>query len=218
MNQFPIVRRTNPFATLRRLARPQETPRRCDLCSKALPPGHRHLLEMSNRQVACSCEHCAMRFQAVVGGRFKLIPRHARALSDFRMTDAQWESLALPINLAFFFHNSSAGKMTAHYPRPAGATESLLPLTAWKSLLADNPVLAQMEPDVEALLINRMGTGHKYYLAPMDLCYELVGVIRLHWRGLSGGESVWEQLEAFFARLDAQCEPLAEAQPEVSHA
>ncbi len=218
MNQFPIARRANPFATLRRLAQPQEARKQCDLCSTALMPDHRHLLEMSKRQVVCSCEHCAMRFEAVIDGRFKLISRYVRSLPNFRMTDAQWESLALPINLAFFFHDTSAGKMTALYPSPAGATESLLPLTAWKSLLADNPALAQMQPDVEALLINRVGTERKYYLAPIDLCYELVGVIRLHWRGLSGGDSVWEQLEGFFARLDARSEPLAEIQTEASHA
>ena len=36
-----------------------------------------------------------------------------------------------------------------------GPTESLLELDAWQALEAANPVLAQMEPDVEALLVNR---------------------------------------------------------------
>jgi NADPH-dependent curcumin reductase CurA len=36
-----------------------------------------------------------------------------------------------------------------------GATESLLGLDAWQALEAANPVLAQMEPDLEALLVNR---------------------------------------------------------------
>ncbi len=218
MNHNPIIRRANPFAALRRLAQPQTIQEKCDLCSVTLAPGHRHLLEMSRRQVVCACEHCAMRFEAVVEGRFKLIPRYPHALPNFHITDSQWESLALPINLAFFFYNTSANKMTVLYPSPGGAIESLLPLTSWESLLGDNPALARMESDVEALLINRVGTERKYYLVPIDLCFELVGVIRLHWRGLSGGDSVWEQLDAFFARLDAQCEPPAEAQPEVSHA
>ena len=43
------------------------------------------------------------------------------------MTDAQWESLILPINLAFFFHSSVEGRTIALYPSPAGAVESLLP-------------------------------------------------------------------------------------------
>lgn len=103
--------------------------------------------------------------------------------------------------------------MTAMYPSPAGATESLLPLTAWSTLVADNPVLGQLESDVEALLVNRVGESREYFLAPIDACYELVGLIRMHWRGLSGGEAVWQEISRFFSRLKAQARPL-----EVNHA
>ncbi|MDB6123264.1 MAG: hypothetical protein JWQ71_2257 [Pedosphaera sp.] len=203
---------------LRRLTQPRTVQERCELCSVALGTVHRHLLEMSTRQVICACDHCGMRFQLVVGGRFRLIPRYPHALPDFRLTDGQWESLALPINLAFLFYNTSGGKMMAMYPSPAGATESLLPLTAWKALVDDNPALIQMEPDVEALLVNRVGTTRQYFLAPIDACYELVGLIRVHWRGLSGGDDVWEQIAAFFARLEERAEPLSEMSQEANHA
>jgi hypothetical protein len=43
------------------------------------------------------------------------------------------------------------------YPSPAGATESLLPLESEQALADDNPVLRQLDPDVEALLVNRVG-------------------------------------------------------------
>ncbi|HZQ45913.1 MAG TPA: DUF5947 family protein [Verrucomicrobiae bacterium] len=205
------------FATLRRLAQPRPQTEQCEFCSVGLEGGHRHLLETAARKIVCACDPCALRFENAVS-RWKLIPRDTRRLADFHFTDQQWESLSLPINLAFFFHSTPGNKMTVLYPSPAGATESLLPLTAWESLVADNPALARMEPDVEALLVNRVGPERKYYLAPIDKCYELVGVIRLHWRGFSGGESVWEQLEAFFVRLDEQSEPLTLASPETSHA
>ena len=168
---------------------------------------------MAKRQVVCACDPCALRFHDVVDGRFKLIPRDARALPGFRLTDAQWENLALPIDLAFFFDSTPEGKMTAMYPSPAGATESLLPLTAWTTLVADNPVLGQLESDVEALLVNRVGESREYFLAPIDACYELVGLIRMHWRGLSGGEAVWQEISRFFSRLKEQARPL-----EVNHA
>ena len=189
------------IATLRRLARPPAAEERCEWCSVRLAPAHRHLLEVANRRLICACDGCALRFEGVMGGRFKLIPREARALSGFRLADAQWESLALPINLAFFFQNSAAGKVTALYPSPAGATESLLPLKSWNALLAANPVLAEMEPDVEALLVNRVGSAREYFIAPMDRCYELVGLIRKHWRGFAGGEQVWGEMEKFFGRV-----------------
>ena len=165
--------------------------------------GHRHLLVVTERRIVCACDGCALSFQDVVGGRFQLIPRDARKLSDFSLSNAQWESLPLPINLVFFFRSTQTEKVTAMYPSPAGATESLLPLATWEILVTENPVLSNMKPDVEALLVNRTDTARQYYLAPIDVCYELVGLIRMHWRGLSGGEAVWREIAAFFERLEA---------------
>jgi hypothetical protein len=162
------------------------------------------MLEMSAGQIVCACDSCALRFQSVVDGRFKLIPRHVFSLPELNFTDVQWESLALPINLAFFFHSSPENKMKAMYPSPAGPTESLLPLKAWDSLVATNITLARMEPDVEALLVNRVGTKREYYLAPIDVCFELVGLIRVHWRGFAGGEIVWTEIDLFFSRLQME--------------
>jgi hypothetical protein len=146
-----------------------------------------------------------------------LIPRDARALRDFRMTDAQWEGFALPINLAFFHYDSANAKVTALYPSPAGATESLLSFENWKDLVEENPVLAALEPDVEALLVNRAGGSREYFIAPIDRCYGLVGLIRTHWRGLSGGDAVWNEIEKFFANLSEQTGLESEAQ-EAGHA
>ena len=45
----------------------------------------------------------------------------------------------------------------ALYPSPAGATESLLSLEAWQEIERENPQLTDMQADVEALLVNRIG-------------------------------------------------------------
>ncbi|HEX3623834.1 MAG TPA: DUF5947 family protein [Verrucomicrobiae bacterium] len=177
----------------------------CEFCNAAIPAIHRHLLKTANREIICACDPCALRFQNVAGGNFRLIPRDASALPNFQLSDTQWNNLALPINLTFFYRDSAAGKMVAMYPSPAGATESLLPAENWLQLETLSPELAKMQPDVEALLINRIGSAREHYLVPIDLCYELVGLIRMHWRGLSGGEKVWQQIEMFFAKLGLQC-------------
>jgi hypothetical protein len=200
----------NPFATLQRFARPQaktEATEICEFCSVELFPQHRHLLEVARRKIICACDPCALRFENVVEGRFKLIPRDARALPDFQLTDLQWENLSLPINLVFIFKNDAAGKATAAYPSPAGATESLLTLENWQTMLAENIELQNMQPDVEALLINRVGETREYFIVPIDVCFELVGLIRKHWRGFSGGEDVWREIEKFFNRLRKQTAP-----------
>jgi len=107
----------------------------------------------------------------------------------------------LPINLAFFFINSQAKRVVAMFPSPAGATESLLTLEAWDDLARVNPVLRELEPDVEALLVNRTGPSKQYCRVPIDECYKLVGLIRTYWRGLSGGTEVWKEIARFFTEL-----------------
>lgn len=201
-------RRRSPVAMLRSYsaaatAKAEAELARCELCSKAIAPQHRHLLETESRRIVCSCDPCALRFENVVEGRFKLVPRDAFALPDFRMSDAAWENLSLPIQLAFIVRMTPRDEVTAFYPSPAGATQSLLTLSTWHTLVADNPVLEAMQPDVQALLVNRVGAARDrfYFLAPIDVCFELVGLVRMHWRGLSGGAVVWGELERFFGNL-----------------
>jgi Family of unknown function (DUF5947) len=205
------------FAALRRFSKGSIEEERCELCAKGLGPSHRHLLEMSTRRIVCSCEACALRFQLVVDGRFKLIPRSARLLADFQLSETTWNNLALPINLAFLLYNRQSKKMVALYPSPAGVTESLLSLSAWEFLVSDNPVLANLEADVQALLINKVDEAGEYYLAPIDTCYGLAGLIRLYWKGLSGGEEVWRHIREFFIRLKSESEPVESIQHEVGH-
>ena len=192
---------TPPFAALRRMARRGPEVERCELCGAELPPEHTHLLEPPTWKLICSCEPCAILFHGHASARYRRVPRDVVFLPDFRMTDMQWESLHLPINLAFFFFSSPAGRVVAMFPSPAGATESLLTLESWRELAAENPVLNQLEPDVEALLVNRIGERREYVRAPIDACFKLVGMIRTHWHGLSGGPAVWEQIDVFFAGL-----------------
>ena len=212
MNSSVIAKRENPLATLARWAKPKPAVEQCEFCSLPLSSVHRHVMEIATLKIVCACDPCALRFENVAG-RWKLIPREARVLPEFQLTDAEWDGFALPINLAFFFRSSRAEKVVAMYPSPAGATESLLPLATWNALVAANPSLGGMDSDVEALLVNRLGDARDYYLAPMDLCFELVGTLRLHWRGLSGGEKVWSEIEKFFARLRGQL-PVASGQKE----
>lgn len=199
----PIPEAQGWIAGLRRFAPAPIAPERCDLCHAQILSPHRHLVEPVTRRLLCCCQACAILFSDKPSGKYRRVPEQTRILTDFHMTEAQWDALQIPIAMAFFFHSGAAGKIVAYYPSPAGATESLLNLEAWDRLAADNPALLNLETDVEALLVNRVGEAREYYRAPIDRCYELAGLIRARWRGISGGSQVWDDLRDFFARLRA---------------
>ena len=206
----------SPQATLRLLrqfVRPRKVAavERCELCSAELAHDHEHLFEPPTRQLLCSCQACAILFSGQTETKYRRVPRRVRFLPDFRLTDSQWESLLIPIGMAFFFHSSPAGKTVALYPSPAGATESLLDLASWAAVVEDNPVLSELETDVEALLVNRVRGAADYFVVPIDECYKLVGLIRAGWRGLSGGTEVWQEIEKFFAELKEKSGVVKEA-------
>jgi hypothetical protein len=190
-------------AALRNFVRPRDPEERCDTCGKALEREHLHSYEPASRRIRCACRSCSVRFAAV----HLPIPRVIRELPNFVITDAQWDDLLIPISLAFFSYSTPTRRMVALYPGPAGAAESLLPLDSWASLAAANPELGSLQPDVEALLVNRVGTSREYFIAPIDECYKLVGLIRIYWRGLSGGALVWGEIARFFTELRRKGNP-----------
>jgi hypothetical protein len=194
------------LATLQQFVRkPREKAEACELCAVPLSPIHQHLLELEKHRVTCACDSCAILFGANTKQKFRRIPRDVYRLKDFRMDNQEWDSLLIPINLAFFVHSSAAGHVVAQYPSPGGAMESSLDLEYWQTITENNQVLRQLEPDVEALLVNRNADPPQYYRAPIDQCFRLVGIIRTHWRGLSGGAEVWEQIDHFFGELRQSC-------------
>jgi hypothetical protein len=182
------------------------TPDRCDLCAAPVPSGHRHLVEVASRTLRCACRACALLFDRPAGddARYRLVPDRRRHLRGFLLSDADWDALRIPVDIAFFFDDSAAGRVVAFYPSPAGAVESQLDLAGWARLAAVNPVLGRLVPDVEALLVRRTPAGGEHWLVPIDDCYALVGLIRRRWRGLAGGAAVWREIDEFFAALTAR--------------
>jgi Family of unknown function (DUF5947) len=208
--------RTDTLASprLRRLAQRGASEReaaqeRCELCSAPIAPDHRHLLDLSDRELMCACQACTILFdrKAAGAGHYRLVPDRRLRIEDFEMGDLAWEELRLPVDMAFFFHSTKDERVMAYYPSPMGPTESLLGLEAWQALEAANPVLLTLEPDVEALLVNRAMGARQHWIVPIDQCYGLVGLIRTTWRGLTGGKEVWQEIGRFFEDLDRSSRP-----------
>jgi hypothetical protein len=181
------------------LSAPEE---RCDLCNAPMPDDHRHLLHLEERRILCSCEPC----WALHSGDPEYRPAGMRTvwLEDFECPDEVWASFQIPIGLAFFMRSSTTGGVVAFYPSPAGATESELDLEAWDAFVEANPRLADLDPDGEALVVNRLGDAPQYVIAPIDDCYRLVGMIKSRWEGISGGSAVETAVPGFFDDLRAR--------------
>jgi hypothetical protein len=208
---------TDPFGILRRVMRPRALPRpgeACDMCGEPIPSDqHSHVASISERRLMCTCRACYLLFTQEGAGRRRLraVPDRPRRQRKFAFTQEQWDDLAIPVDLAFLLQQSSADSvadvdgpmsLVASYPSPAGATESELDLSAWSTLTADNPVLADVEPDVEAVLIRRNGSdSFTGLVVPIDACYELVGIVRQYWTGFQGGAEVWQRIDEFFGAL-----------------
>lgn len=192
---------TNWVAALNRFLQPPKPLKRCELCSREIAAQHRHLMEQSGRRLVCACEPCALLFERP-NGRYRLVPRGRRRLDNFNLGDAQWDGLDIPIDIAFFTRRGADGPVLAFYPGPAGTAQRVVAPQVWEQLQAANPVLDELESDVEALLVNRTGGERAYYRVPIDHCYVLVGLIRRHWQGMSGGSLVWQRIGEYFAWLD----------------
>jgi hypothetical protein len=182
----------------------QAAQERCELCGEPIAPEHRHLMDLRSRELMCACRACALLFDRRAAGanHYRLVPDRRLRIDDLELDDLAWEELRLPVDMAFFFRNSAEGRVMAFYPSPMGPTESLLRLEAWAQIEAANPLLETLEPDVEALLVNRARGARGHWLVPIDECYSLVGLIRLHWKGLTGGKEVWAEIGRFFDGLD----------------
>lgn len=201
---------------LRRLLRPRPAPapgEQCEMCAELLGPDHSHVVDLASRNLVCTCRGCYLLFtpDGAGGGKYRAVPDRHRYQPELAITDPQWDELQIPVGVAFFFHNSQLDRFVAFYPSPGGATESLLPLDTWQQVMAANPELADVVPDVEALLLRRVQKAPgdeertrdrtECYLVPIDTCYALVGRVRSGWRGFHGGQEVWDEIEDFFATL-----------------
>lgn len=193
---------TTALEFVRRFARARPAPREeCELCSVELAADHAHLVESAARRLVCVCQACSVLVGGQAGAKYRRVPRRAEELTDFRLGEVAWAGLGLPVNLAFFLHSTSAGRVVVVYPSPGGATEAPVDADAWDELLNENPRLRDLEPDVEALLIHRVGAARDHFRVGIDQCYKLVGLVRTHWSGFTGGAELWEEIAAFFNAL-----------------
>ena len=202
--------RPRGFAALRAfLAEKSPEPERCDLCAAAISELHQHLADPDNRRLLCACDACAILFNDNGQTRYKRVPRDSYVLDGLELDAHIWTSLGIPAGLVFFFRSSASGRVMAFYPSPAGLAEAEIDAEVWGEIVCDALGGRDLLSDVEALLVNRLNGVNDYFLAPIDRCYALTGLVRRFWRGLSGGEEAWQAIDCFFKELRQSSQPIA---------
>jgi hypothetical protein len=186
----------------------------CELCGAPMAAEHQHLIEPPTRKLLCCCRTCAILFSGGSSQRYRLVPNDPPVLLDPPLSDPAWDSVGIPVGIAMIFRAGDSA--IALYPSPAGATESTLSPDAWRELVEQTPRMGQLQPDVQALLVNRLGTTNEAYVVAIDMGFKLVGLVRVHWRGISGQAEVWRELAHFFDELRDQAR--AHAARPVRHA
>ena len=200
---------TTPYDVLARIttnrAAPEPAGERCEMCAERIADEHQHVVNVAGRQLMCVCRACYLLFtDSAADLRYRAVPDRYLVFGDFALDRRAWEALQIPVGVAFFFTNSALGRTVAFYPGPAGACESELDLDAWTAIGGNDPRVALLAPDVEALLV-RVGDSEfadpQTYLVPIDACYEFVGRLRMLWRGFDGGQEARHYIDSFFADI-----------------
>ncbi len=185
----------------------------CELCGAPVAPAHRHVVELRERQLRCACSACSLLFSpsGAASGRLRLVPERVLVDHRWQLRDDEWGRLGIPVKLAFIFYHSELERWTAFYPSPGGLTEAALESDGWRELAESTPLIEQIEPDVEALLVRgeRLRPAFDCFLAPVDVCYELAARVRARWTGFDGGAELRSELGEFFAGLRRRSKPLA---------
>ena len=162
-------------------------------------PEHPHLIEPGTQQAAMHLQRLRDSVQRHGNEIQAGAARACSRLQNFHLSDGQWESLMVPDQHGFLFPQHAGRTSGCVLSQPRGSDRVAacrsIPGKISRTLI---PLLAEMEPDVEALLVNRVGHARgfaapEYYVLPIDECYKLVGLIRANWRGLSGGTEVWQR-------------------------
>jgi Fe-S cluster biogenesis protein NfuA len=184
-------------------AAPAPEAARCEMCSAEIGEAHDHVARVASRELLCVCRPCWLLFEHEGAGRGNYRPVSNRWAGGawLELSDLAWAALGIPVRMAFFVVDSTRGPLGI-YPSPGGPVEASIDDDAWRDLRQKSRALDAIKPDVEAWLVDgRDREGFAGYIVPIDACYELVGQVRLQWRGFDGGDAARAIIDAFFENV-----------------
>ena len=169
----------------------QPSAEKCELCATEVPAEHGHVADLERCDPGVHVPgllpavHPARARAAAATGR---CPTGTWPIPAAALGAAEWDALQIPVGLAFFLPQLDLGPGRRLLSEPGrGHRVRARPGRVGSGWPRSTRCSARRTPDVEAALICRTDSGVEYFLVPIDVCYELVGRMRLHWRGFDGG-------------------------------
>lgn len=190
------------YAAVRRRSSDHE---RCELCAIELFADHEHLFAPATRTLKCACKACVLIIPTSEASPYRAIPRGSKQIAVDGI--AAWlDRLGVPVGVAALVKRENPARITVNYPGPAGLVEADLSDDHWELLCAEVPAVADLEPEVEALVWSRLESsdGERVLRVGIDAVFRLIGELRQSWQGITGGLEGPAAVKRVLAELGAQ--------------
>ena len=131
-----------PLAVLHRIRLPSPPPPWASAarCAPVDPLRATHVVDVGQRTLVCACRpatSCSPPRRR--GGRYRAVPERYLPVTDFALTPAQWDSLQIPVAVAFFFATRVGhGRLL---PEPGRRHRVPAAASAWAEVEVANPVV-----------------------------------------------------------------------------
>ena len=193
------------FEVLRRFAKARAPVERCDLCGLEIGPDHDHLIDPAERRLVCACGACAVLFSAQAGTKFKRVPQdvtRTRRADDQRLRSGRRSGCR-----SIWRSSTTARRRDGWWPATPVRRARRSP--CWSSRpgrkssasIPSSPACSPTSRRCWSTACAAARTRTACFLVPIDQCFRLVGIIRMQWKGFTGGTAVWEEIDGFFAEL-----------------
>ena len=169
---------------------------------------HQHVVDLESRSLMCTCRPCYLLFtdeQAEL--RYRAVPDRYLSFPGFVLGQARLGRAADPGRAGVPVPQHGAGPGRRVLPEPGRRHRVRAAAGGVGPHRGGQPRrCALLLPDVEALLVRgdrpRADADFSCHLVPIDACYELVGRMRMTWRGFDGGQEARAAIDEFFAMVE----------------
>ena len=166
------------------------------LCVAPLTHDHRHAVDLKERRLLCVCRPCALLFDGDASRSASAAGARARAADPGLPARGRLAGARDPGRRGVLLPRVDHEQVDRDLAEPRRSDGVRSSTTTCVGPLRAGAFAARARPralDVQALLVRGARAARPlqaFLVAPIDRCYEFVGIVRRKWRGFDGGDEV----------------------------